>query len=94
MAFMFKLEDEDGEPADPLQSLRLRLEGWRPIYLSRRTLRVGDVRASEDPEENAVLIVHDTDKQMTLKGRWRLRRTPASPFGSAEVTVPVAPLPL
>ncbi len=28
MAFMFKLEDEDGEPADPLQSLRLGLEGW------------------------------------------------------------------
>jgi ribosomal protein L3 len=26
------------------------------------TLRVVDVRASENPEENAVLIVHDTDK--------------------------------
>ncbi len=33
-----------------------------PIYLSRRTLRVVDVRASKDPVENAVLIVHDTDK--------------------------------
>jgi hypothetical protein len=27
-----------------------------PIHLGRRTLRVVDVRASEDPEENAVLI--------------------------------------
>jgi hypothetical protein len=32
MAFIFKLEDEDGEPADPLtfKGLRLRLEGRRP----------------------------------------------------------------
>lgn len=64
MALMFKLEDEDGEPADPL-TFKASVSDWKagdPIYLSRRTLLVVDVRASEDPEENAVLIVHDTDK--------------------------------
>jgi hypothetical protein len=56
--------DEDGEPADP-PTFKASVSDWKagdPIHLGRRTLRVVDVRASEDPEENAVLIVHDTDK--------------------------------
>lgn len=56
--------DEDGEPAEP-PTFKASVSDWKagdPIHLGRRTLRVVDVRASEDPEENAVLIVHDTEK--------------------------------
>jgi hypothetical protein len=57
MAFTFKLEHQDGTPADP-PSLNTAVPNWRPgdtIPLgSAKTLRVVDVRHSEDGD---VLVV-------------------------------------
>jgi hypothetical protein len=61
MAFAYKLEHEDGTPADP-PAFRTALPNWRPgdtIPIGRdRTLRVvGIVVSNED--EPSVLIVED-----------------------------------
>jgi hypothetical protein len=57
MAFSFKLEHEDGTPADP-PTLHTAVPNWRPgdtIPLGAdRTLRVIDVRPGEDAD---VLVV-------------------------------------
>ena len=61
MAFMFRLEQEDGEPADPPE-LRSAVPNWRAgdtIHLGRdRELRVVDVR-DDDSDRAPILIVRD-----------------------------------
>jgi hypothetical protein len=62
MAFLFKLETEDGEPADPA-TLRTAVPNWRPgdvIPLGGRSLRVVDVRDDDDADQAPVLVVRDT----------------------------------
>jgi hypothetical protein len=59
MAFTFKLEHEDGTPADP-PVLHTAVPNWAPgdtIPLSaERALRVVEIRSSK-PDENPVLVV-------------------------------------
>jgi hypothetical protein len=58
MAFTFKLEHEDGTPADP-PVLKTAVPNWNAgdtIPLGREMLRVVDVR-SGDPDRNPVLVV-------------------------------------
>jgi hypothetical protein len=61
MAFTFKLEYEDGSPADP-PVLHTAVPNWSPghtIPLSRdRTLRVVEIRL--DPDDELVLVVEPT----------------------------------
>ena len=60
MAFMYKLEHEDGTPADP-PTLRTAVPNWRPgdtIPLGRRTLRVVAVR-DDDADQPPRLVVED-----------------------------------
>jgi hypothetical protein len=50
MAFLFRLEHEDGTPADP-RTFRTAVPSWRPgdvIPLGGRSLRVVDVRDADD----------------------------------------------
>jgi hypothetical protein len=60
MAFTYKLEHEDGTPADP-PILRTAASAWSPgdtIPLGRdRTLRVIEVRPGREPDADAVLVV-------------------------------------
>jgi hypothetical protein len=62
MAFQFRLEHEDGTPADP-PTLKAAVPDWRPghtIHLGRdRSLRVVAVRLDEgtDGEPVSVLVV-------------------------------------
>ena len=60
MAFTFKLEHEDGTPADP-PSFQTSVPTWRPgdtIPLGAgRTLRVIEIRPGSDPDEDSVLVV-------------------------------------
>jgi hypothetical protein len=61
MAFQFRLEDEDGAPADP-PSFRTSVLAWRPgdtIPLGRRTLQVLRVK-DDDADQAPVLVVRDT----------------------------------
>jgi hypothetical protein len=58
MAFMFRLEDEAGNPADP-PMLQSAVPNWRPgdsIPLGGRTLRVVEVR-DDDADQPPVLVV-------------------------------------
>jgi hypothetical protein len=58
--FLFKLETEDGTPAEP-PSLSSAVPNWGPgdtIPLGRRTLRVVGMR-DDEPDEVAVLVVED-----------------------------------
>lgn len=59
-AFTYKLELEDGTPADP-PTFKTSVPTWRPgdtIPLGRgRTLRVIEIRAGTDPDGGPVLIV-------------------------------------
>jgi hypothetical protein len=58
MAFMFKLENEDGESADPA-TLRTAVPNWSPgdvIPLAGRSLRVVDVK-DDDADQAPVLVV-------------------------------------
>jgi hypothetical protein len=60
MAFLFKLEREDGVPADP-PMLDTAVPNWRSgdeIPLGRRTLRVVRVR-DDDADQPPVLVVED-----------------------------------
>jgi hypothetical protein len=60
MAFMSRLEDEDGTPAGP-PTFRTAVPAWRPdetISLARRTLRVVRVR-DDDADQAPVLVVED-----------------------------------
>ena len=60
MAFTFKLEHEDGTPADP-PVLQTAVPNWKAddtIPLSAdRSLRVVAVRSGQDPAEDVVLVV-------------------------------------
>jgi hypothetical protein len=59
MAFMFKLVQEDGTPADP-PTLRTAVPNWSPgdtIPLGGRTLRVVETRLRTEPDEEPVLVV-------------------------------------
>jgi hypothetical protein len=56
MAFMFRLEQEDGSPADP-PTLKSAVPDWHPgdaILLGTRTLRVADIR-DEDADRAPVV---------------------------------------
>ena len=63
MAFLFRLETSDGEPADP-PKLTSAMPNWRAgdtILLGARTLRAVDVRYDDEPPvlvvEGRVLLV-------------------------------------
>jgi hypothetical protein len=60
MAFMFKLQQKDGSPADP-PILDTAVPNWRPgdtIPLRRgRTLRVVEIKPGSEPGDNPVLVV-------------------------------------
>jgi hypothetical protein len=60
MTFTYRLEKEDGTPADP-RVLHTAVTTWNPgdtIPLGRdRTLRVVEIRPGGDPAEDAVLVV-------------------------------------
>ena len=62
-AFAFKLEREDGTPADP-PTLRTAVPNWSAgdtIPLGRdRTLRVVEIRPGSDAEDDPVLVVVET----------------------------------
>jgi hypothetical protein len=60
MAFVYKLEHDDGTPADP-PMLHTAVPNWRPgdtIPLGHRTLRVVGLR-DEDADQPPMLIVED-----------------------------------
>jgi hypothetical protein len=61
MAFTFKLEHPDGTPADP-PTLRRAVPNWEigdkiPFGPSKPPLLVVGVRAANDPEHTALLVV-------------------------------------
>lgn len=60
MAFHYRLEHQDGTPADP-PTFHTAVPNWRPgdvIPLGPgRTLRVVEILAGRDPNENGVLVV-------------------------------------
>jgi hypothetical protein len=58
MAFMFRLEQEDGSPVEP-RLLPTAVPDWRPshtIPLGGRVLRVVDIR-DDDADQPPVLVV-------------------------------------
>ena len=60
MAFVYRLEHEDGTPADP-PTLRTAVPTWRAddtVPLGARTLRVVAVR-DDDADQAPVLVVKD-----------------------------------
>jgi hypothetical protein len=63
MAFLFRLEMEDGAPAEP-SMLDTAVPNWRSgdtIPLGRRMLRVVRVR-DDDVDQPPVLVVEDTSE--------------------------------
>jgi hypothetical protein len=57
--FTFKLENEDGTPAEPT-TLDAAVPNWSPgdpIQLGQRTLRVVEVRPVSGPLDDPVLVV-------------------------------------
>jgi hypothetical protein len=60
VAFTFKLEQENGTPADPPR-LDTAVPNWSPgdtIPLGRdRVLRVIDIRPGREPDDDPVLVV-------------------------------------
>ena len=61
MAFTFRLEQEDGAPADP-PTLHTAVPNWRagdtiPLGPARGALRVVEIRPGQDPDDAAVLVV-------------------------------------
>jgi hypothetical protein len=60
MAFTYKLEQQDGTPADP-PTLKTAVPDWRPgdtVPLEGRTLRVVEVR-DDDADQVPALVVED-----------------------------------
>jgi hypothetical protein len=59
-AFLYRLEQEDGTPADP-PVLRIAVSAWSPgdtIPLGRnRSLRVTEVRPADELDDDPVLVV-------------------------------------
>ena len=68
MAFQFRLEHEDGAPADPAM-LKTAVPNWRPgdtIPVSRgKILRVVEIR-NEEADEQPVLVVEETGPELPL----------------------------
>jgi hypothetical protein len=65
-AFTFRLELEDGTPAQP-SALAVAVPNWRPgdtIHLGRRTLRVVEVR-DDDADQPPTLVVEDVSGPAT-----------------------------
>jgi hypothetical protein len=63
MAFTYKLEQEDGAPADP-PTLQTAVPTWNAgdtIPLGGRTLRVVAIR-DDDAEQAPVLVVEETER--------------------------------
>jgi hypothetical protein len=60
VAFLFRLEREDGTPADPptLQAARPDWKAGDSIYFGRKTLRPVDVR-DPDADRAGILVVRD-----------------------------------
>lgn len=63
MAFTFKLENPDGSPADP-PTLRSAVPNWEigdqiPMGPGKPALVVVGLRAANDPEQHALLVVED-----------------------------------
>jgi hypothetical protein len=61
MAFAYRLEHEDGTPADP-PTLKTAVPDWHAgdtIPLGRRTLRVVAIR-DDDVDQAPVLVVEET----------------------------------
>jgi hypothetical protein len=66
MAFLFRLETQEGVPAEP-PTLKSAVPNWRAgdmIPLGQRTLRVVDV-TDEEAEEPPVLVVEDVAESDT-----------------------------
>ena len=66
MAFMFRLEQEDGMPADP-PTFKTAVPNWRPrntIPLGRKTLRVLAI-GDDDADRPPALVVEDPSKTGT-----------------------------
>jgi hypothetical protein len=61
MAFLFRLEHEDGTPVDPptLQAARPDWKAGDSIYFGRKTLLVVEVR-DQDADQAPMSIVRDT----------------------------------
>lgn len=60
MAFTYKLEQQDGTPAEP-PTLKTAVPDWRPgdtVPLGGRTLRVVEVR-DDDADQVPALVVED-----------------------------------
>jgi len=64
--FVFNLETPEGEPAEP-PTLRSAVPNWRPgdtIPLGRgRVLRVVDIVAGAEPDDDPVLIVESATSE-------------------------------
>jgi hypothetical protein len=63
MAFTFKLEHPDGTPADP-PTIRSAVPNWEigdriPMGPDKPALVVVGLRAIDDPEQNALLVVEN-----------------------------------
>ena len=63
MAFTFKLEYPDGTPADP-PTIRSAVPNWQigdtiPQGPDKPALLVVGVRAANDPDQNALLVVEN-----------------------------------
>jgi len=60
MAFLYRLEDENGSPVEP-HTFRTAVPTWRPgdvIPLPHRSLRVVEVR-DDDADQTPTLVVED-----------------------------------
>ena len=81
MAFMFKLENEDGAPADP-PSFRTSVLAWLKgdtIPLGHRTLRVVDVK-DDDADQAPILVVEEMHER--ARRIWTLVRASGTLAGS------------
>jgi hypothetical protein len=61
MAFLYRLEDEDGSPVEP-HTFKTAVPNWKAgdsIYVGRKTLRVVAVR-DHDADQPPTLVVRDT----------------------------------
>ena len=68
--FSFRLQHEDGTPADP-PTLKAAVPNWSPgdtIPLRARTLRVVEVR-DDDADQAPVLVVEETGFELRNRGR-------------------------
>ena len=80
MAFTYKLEHQDGTPADP-PILRTAVSAWHPgdtIPLGRnRMLHVTEVRPAKKPDGDPVLVVEPAQEGLAKKtGRATSRQCP------------------